>query len=296
MSTVGFVGLGQMGAPMSRNLMKKGGHVLRVYDVNSAAIAALVKDGAVATTSPKDAAAGAQVVFTMLPIGAIVEEAVFGPSGIAEGIAKDALYIDMSTILPADTDRVGKRLASSGIAMVDAPVGRTSAAAVAGTSTFMVGGKAADVARAKPYLQAMGEDIIHCGPLGAGSRMKLVNNYMSTVLNVLTAEALTLAEASGIKVETALEVLRGTTAGRGHINTTWPNKALKDDPTPEFTIDLAFKDLGLALESAGSINVPLATGAAARQMYAIARSQGRGRDDWTTGIYRTERTLAGTMK
>jgi 4-hydroxybutyrate dehydrogenase/sulfolactaldehyde 3-reductase len=296
MTTVGFIGLGQMGAPMSRNLMKKGGHKLRVYDATPAAIEALVKDGSTPAKSPKDAAKGAAVVFTMLPIGSIVEEVVFGVDGIVEGIARDALYIDMSTILPADTDRIGKRLAARGIAMVDAPVGRTSAAAVAGTSTFMVGGAPADVARARPYLEAMGEAIVHCGPLGTGARMKLVNNYMSCVLNLLTAEALTMAEACGIPVETALEVLRGTPAGRGHINTTWPNKALKGDATPEFMLDLAFKDLGLALETAAGVNVPLATGAVARQMYALARAQGRGRDDWTTAIYHTVRRLAGTMK
>lgn len=295
MSNVGFVGLGQMGGPMSQNLIK-GGYRLRVFDVNPKAVAALAAAGAIAASSPKDAAAGAAVVFTMLPIGAIVEEAVFGPDGIAEGISKNALLIDMSTILPADTDRIGRRLAERGIAMVDAPVGRTSAAAVEGKSTFMVGGGDKDIARARPYLEKMGEAIIHCGPLGTGSRMKVVNNYMSTVVNLLTAEALTLAEACGIKVETAIEVIRGTPAGRGHINTTWPGKALKDDPTPEFMLDLAFKDMGLALETAAQLNVPLATGAAARQIYALARARGMGRDDWTTAIYRTVRALAGRPK
>ena len=292
MSNVGFVGLGQMGGPMSRNLIK-GGFKLRVFDLDAKAVAAVVKAGATAANSAKDAAKGADVVITMLPIGAIVEQAVFGPNGIVEGMGKDAILIDMSTILPVDTDRIGKRLKERGFAMVDAPVGRTSAAAVEGKSTFMVGGAAADVARARPYLEKMGEMIVHCGPLGAGSRMKLVNNYMSCVINLVTAESLTLAEACGIEIDTALEVLRGTPAGRGHINTTWPGKALKDDPKPDFMLDLAFKDLGLALDTAAPLNVPLMTGASARQMYALARARGMGRDDWTTAIYRTVRALAG---
>lgn len=292
MKNVGFVGLGQMGGPMSRNLIK-GGFTLRVFDLDPKAVAAVVKAGAMAAKSPKDAATGADVVITMLPIGAIVEQAVFGQDGIADGMGKNAFLIDMSTILPLDTDRIGKRLKERGFAMVDAPVGRTSAAAIEAKSTFMVGGSDADFVRARPYLEKMGEAIIHCGPLGAGSRMKLVNNYMSCVANLLTAETLTLAEACGIEIDTALEVLRGTPAGRGHINTTWPGKALKDDPKPEFMLDLAFKDLGLALDTAAQLNVPLATGASARQMYALARARGLGRDDWTTAIYRTVRGLAG---
>jgi 4-hydroxybutyrate dehydrogenase/sulfolactaldehyde 3-reductase len=292
MAHVGFIGLGQMGGPMSRNLMK-GGYRLKVHDVDRAAVDRLVKDGAEAAASPREAAEGAEAVFTILPIGAVVEEVVFGPAGVAEGVAGDALYVDMSTILPADTDRIGGRLAGRGIAMVDAPVGRTSAAAAAGKSLFMVGGTKENVERARPYLEKMGDTIVHCGPLGAGSRMKIVNNYMSIVSNLLTAETLTLAESCGIGREVALEVMRRTPAGRGHLNTTWPDKALKDDPEPAFMLDLAFKDLGLALDMAGQLDVPLATGAAARQIYALARGQGHGRHDWTTGIYRTLRALAG---
>ncbi|MBM3524108.1 MAG: sulfolactaldehyde 3-reductase, partial [Alphaproteobacteria bacterium] len=209
------------------------------------------------------------------------------------GLSKDALYVDMSTILPDDTDRIGRRLETKGLAWVDAPVGRTSAAAVEGKSLFMVGGSAENVARVRPYLEKMGDTVIHCGKTGTGSRMKVVNNYMSVVLNLLTAETLTLAETCGVAREVALEVMRATPAGRGHMNTTWITKALKDDPAPDFMLDLAFKDLGLALETAGAKNVPLATGAAARQIYALARGQGHGRHDWTTAIYRTVRRLSG---
>lgn len=280
MTTVAFVGLGQMGMPMSRNIAKAGFEV-RVFDINPAAVEQAAKDGRQAADSAREAASGAEFVITMLPNGEHVEEAVFGKAGIAEAMAKEALYIDMSTILPTATDRIARRLGEAGIAMVDAPVGRTSAAAVTGTLLILAGGDAADVERARPVLLAMGEQIFHCGPVGAGARMKIVNNYMSSVLNTLTAETLVLAEACGLKRDLVVEILRGTPAGRGHLNTTYPNKVLKGDVSPEFMLDLAMKDIGLALETAAGSGVPLPTGAAARQFYVLAHQQGRGRQDWT---------------
>ncbi len=292
MQKIGFVGLGQMGGAMSRNLVKAG-HSLQVYDLDEAAVASVVEAGAAAAESPAAAAAGAEIVFTMLPIGAIVEQACFGPDGIAEGIAEGAVVVDMSTILPAETKRIGMRLAEQGVGMVDAPVGRTSAHAVAGTSTFMVGGKAADIERVRPLLMAMGEQVTVCGPLGAGATMKLVNNYISAVVNLATAEGLAMGEKAGLDLEIMAEVLSHTPAGRGHITTTWPEKALKDDPSPAFMLDLATKDLGLAVDLAANLKVPLATGAVSRQLYQVAQARGHGREDWTTGIYRTLKALGG---
>ena len=292
MARIGFIGLGQMGGAMSRNLIEDG-HALRVYDLDRAAVDAVAEAGAEAADSGRAAAEGAEFVFTMLTVGPIVEAAVFGPGGIAEGISKDALFIDMSTIRPEETRRIGARLAERGIAMIDAPVGRTSAHAAAGTSTFMVGGEAADIERARPLLECLGESITVCGPLGTGAMMKLVNNYISAVVNLATAEGLTLGLKAGIALDTMVEVLSQTPAGQGHIRTTWPEKALKDNPEPAFMLDLASKDLGLALESAAALKVPLATGAAARQIYAMAQSAGHGREDWTTGRFRTLRGVTG---
>jgi 4-hydroxybutyrate dehydrogenase / sulfolactaldehyde 3-reductase len=292
MQKIGFVGLGQMGGAMSRNLVKAG-HSLQVYDLDAAAVAAVVEAGAAPAESPAAAAAGTEVVFTMLPIGAIVEQACFGPDGIAEGIAEGAVVVDMSTILPAETKRIGMRLAEQGIGMVDAPVGRTSAHAVAGTSTFMVGGAPDDIERVRPLLLAMGEQVTVCGPLGAGATMKLVNNYISAVVNLATAEGLAMGAKAGLELQIMAEVLSHTPAGRGHITTTWPEKALKDDPSPAFMLDLATKDLGLAVDLAANLKVPLATGAVSRQLYQVAQARGHGRDDWTTGIFRTLKALGG---
>jgi 4-hydroxybutyrate dehydrogenase/sulfolactaldehyde 3-reductase len=197
----------------------------------------------------------------------------------------------MSTISPIVTDRIAQKMAALGIDMVDAPVGRTSQHAVDGKLLIMAGGSDAALARARPALEKMGDTIVHCGKVGCGSRVKIVNNYMSIVANTTTAEALTLAEASGVDPELARKVMLGTTAGMGHMSTTYPAKVLKGDLSPGFMVDLAHKDLGLALEFAKALNVPLATGETARQAYVKAQKEGHGREDWTA-IYAMTRQAA----
>jgi 4-hydroxybutyrate dehydrogenase/sulfolactaldehyde 3-reductase len=278
--TIGFIGLGTMGRPMASNLLK-GGFALRVFDIVPSAIDALGSAGVTSTGSPAEAAQGADVVITMLPNSSHVDEAVFGAVGVADGIAHNALYIDMSTIAPAMTDSLAGRLAERGIAMVDAPVGRQQQHAIEGKLLIMAGGKASDIERARPVLERMGDTIVHCGPVGSGSRMKIVNNYMSTTLNTTTAEALTLAETSGLDVELARKVMLGTVAGTGHMGTTYPAKVLKGDLTPGFMVDLALKDLRLALEFGQSLGVELHTGLMAERVYAATSEAGHGKHDWT---------------
>lgn len=290
MAKIGFVGLGQMGGAFSRNLLKAG-HDLTVYDRSQEAVQRLVDAGATAAVNGREAAEGAEVVFTILPIGAIVDAAVHGSDGIAEGMSGDAILVDMSTILPDEARSIGAKLAEKGFAMVDAPVGRTSAHAEAGTSTFMVGGEEADVARIMPYLEVMGQTITHCGTLGAGAVVKLVNNYISAVTNLVTAEGLAYGLAAGASQDTMVEVISQTPAGLGHITTAWAAKALVDDASPAFQLDLARKDIGLALTAAANARVPMATGSVAREIYSIASAQGHGKEDWTTGIFRAVKDL-----
>ncbi len=291
MSKVGFIGTGVMGLPMARNLIK-GGHTVSAYDLNPDALVTIRQDGGTVAASAKDAATGADFVITMLPNGEHVLAAMFGPDGALDGLAADALFVDMSTILPTVTDQIAARLGDAGRHMIDAPVGRTSQHAIDGTLLIMAGGETADIERARPLFECMGDTIIHCGPAGSGARMKLVNNYLAIAANVVTAEALTLAERSGLDRALAIEVMNGTTAGRGHLATTYPAKVLQGDLTPGFMVDLAHKDMGLALDLAAKLEVPLALGAVARQIYTIAQTQGRGRDDWTA-ILPTLRGLAG---
>lgn len=280
MSKVGFVGVGVMGMPMALNLMA-GGHRVRAFDIVPDALAAAGRHGAEVATSPGDAAAGADFVITMLPTGKHVAGAVFGTDGIAGSLGDDALLIDMSTGLPSHFDDLAERLGSQGKRAMDAPVGRTSREAEQGTLLIMVGGDTEDVERAHPVLECMGDTIIHCGPAGAGIRTKLVNNYLSIVSNVVVAEALSLAEGAGLDRDTVIEVLMGTTAGRGHLGTTYPAKALAGDLDPGFMVDLALKDLALALEMSADAKSQTVMGAAALPVYDEAHQRGLGRRDWT---------------
>ncbi|HZO94202.1 MAG TPA: sulfolactaldehyde 3-reductase [Candidatus Baltobacteraceae bacterium] len=278
--TIGFVGLGTMGGPMARNLLKAG-FALRAFDVASSALAALAEAGATPARSAADAANGVDALVTMLPNGSHVEDALLGPDGAASALAAGALLIEMSTIAPGVTDRLARAMSERGIAMVDAPVGRSSQHAVEGKLLIMAGGGDEDVERARPVLEKLGDTIVHCGPVGSGARMKIVNNFMSITLNATTSEALSLAEASGLDPELARSVMLGTVAGQGHLGTTYPAKVLRGDLAPGFAVDLAEKDLGLALELGESLGLELATGRAARGAYVRAQRDGRGRQDWT---------------
>ena len=223
MSAIAFIGLGQMGAPMAKNLLKQG-HQLNVFDVNPQAVQALVESGARAAATPAQAATDAEFVITMLPNGDLVRSVLFGEHGVCEGLSRDALVIDMSTIHPLQTDALIRDMAEQGFSLMDVPVGRTSDHAIAGTLLLLAGGTAEQVERATPVLMAMGNELINAGGPGMGIRVKLINNYMSIALNALSAEAAVLCEALGLSFDVALKVMSGTPAGKGHFTTSWPNK------------------------------------------------------------------------
>lgn len=280
MAQVAFIGLGQMGSPMARNLIKHG-HQLHVFDTNPGAVAALAALGATPCGNAGQAAEGAEFVITMLPNGELVHDVLFGNDGVCSRLSPDALVIDMSTIHPLQTDRLAQQMQAKGYGFMDAPVGRTSDHAQVGTLLILAGGTQAQVERATPLLMAMGSELINAGGPGMGIRVKLINNYMSIALNALSAEAAVLCEALGLSFDVALQVMSGTPAGKGHFTTTWPNKVLKGDLTPAFMIDLAHKDLGIALDVANQLHVTMPMGAASREVYSQARACGRGRQDWS---------------
>ncbi|MCB1468692.1 MAG: NAD-binding protein, partial [Rhizobiaceae bacterium] len=238
------------------------------------------------------AAVDAAFVVTMLPTAGHIEQALFGKGGVSEAIGPDAIVVNMSTILPEETDRIANSLSERGIAMIDAPVGRSAIEAARGALLILASGPPNVLKAAQPLFDVMGNQTIDCGALGNGSRVKVINNFMGVSLNALTAEALTLAEASGLDIRLALEVMRGTIAGIGHMRVTYPNKVLKGDLAAGFPVDLAHKDLGLALQLAARTNAPIFMGSAAAQAYSIARAGGRGRQDYTA-IYPVLRELAG---
>jgi len=280
MANVAFIGLGTMGLSMAANLIK-GGHEVAGFDVSKEAMKSHVTNGGTVTETAAEAAAGASIVITMLPNGTVVKNAIFDQGGVHETITTDALFIDMSTIHPIETDEIRAKLATRGVSMVDAPVGRTSVEARAGTSLFMVGADKHALETARPILECMGDTIIDCGGPGTGTRMKIVNNLMTTSLNVLTAQILTFSDATGLDRDLALKVMGGTAAGQGHMSTTYPVKVLKGDLEPAFMIDLAKKDLDIALHLARDLNVPLSLPTQAEQIYSDAQEAGRGGQDWT---------------
>lgn len=294
MPVIAFIGLGQMGAPMASNLLKQG-HQLKVFDVNPQAVEQLAKQGATASPTAAQASTDAEFVITMLPNGDLVRSVLFDEHGVCEGLSREALVIDMSTIHPLQTDRLITDMKQRGFSMMDVPVGRTSDHAIAGTLLLLAGGTPEQVERARPVLMAMGNELVNAGGPGMGIRVKLINNYMSIALNTLSAEAAVLCEALGLSFDVALKVMSGTPAGKGHFTTSWPNKVLKGDLSPAFMIDLAHKDLGIALDVANQLQVPMPLGAASREVYSQARAAGRGREDWTA-ILEQVRTSAGLAR
>jgi 3-hydroxyisobutyrate dehydrogenase-like beta-hydroxyacid dehydrogenase len=259
---VGFIGLGTMGAPMARNVLAKG-HRLVVFDAQPAAVAALTAAGAGTAATPKDVAAASEIVITMLPDAPDVERVALGAGGIVAGIRAGSVYIDMSTIDPATTRKVGDAVAATGASMIDCPVGKTADAAVAGTLTLMAGGPADVIARCRPVLDCMGTDFFHCGDLGAGQTMKLINNLLATAVSEASIEALVAGAKSGLALGLMMSVLRTTMAWNNALAIALPKRPLAGDFTPGFMMKLAHKDCRLALQMVEGLGVRAPVGRAA---------------------------------
>ena len=275
---IGFIGLGRMGRPMASNLQRKGFATLS-FDMNPQSVAAFVALGGCGAGSSAEVASNSDIIFTMLPAHPEVRAVVLDE--IVPHAKLGTLVIDMSTIDPLATDEIAAAAAAAGLGFVDAPVGRLATHADRGECLFMVGGSPENFERVRPMLEAMGTTIHHCGTVGAGIRMKIVNNYLAIAACQLNAETLTLATRFGLDVERTIEILNGTTANNGHLKTNFPVKVLAGDVAPGFQIDLAHKDLSLALTAAATIKVPLAMGATARECLQLARSRGFGGKDFS---------------
>jgi 3-hydroxyisobutyrate dehydrogenase-like beta-hydroxyacid dehydrogenase len=258
---IGFIGVGTIGKPMALNI-RKAGYELAVFDLDQRAVAELIDAGAGGKGSPAAVAEVSDVVISMVPDAPDVEKAALGPGGIAEGLAPGGLYIDMSTVDPATTRRIGAAFRARGLRMIDAPVGRTVDDAYAGTLAIMVGGEPADVEAAMPLLRTMGSDITYCGPLGNGHAVKLVNNYISGGILALLSEGLTFGVRAGLTLETMLQVVGSTYAASGVLTRMLPARAFKGDFGLGFKTRLAHKDirLGLGLAAAAGLDAPVGKG------------------------------------
>ena len=277
---VGFIGLGTMGAPMARNLLRNG-HRLVVADVQPAAVSELTAAGATAAATPREVAGASDIVITMLPDAPDVLRVALGDDGVVAGIRRDSVYIDMSTIDPQTTRTVGAAIAAKGAAMIDSPVGKTADAAVAGTLTLMVGGEADVVARCRPLLDCMGTDFFHCGELGAGQTMKLINNLLATAVSEASIEALVTGVKAGLSIDTMMSVLGTTMAWNNALAIALPKRPLAGDFAPGFMMKLAQKDCRLALKLVDTLGVAAPVGKAA--LASVDEAMQRGLQDHDVG-------------
>jgi 2-hydroxy-3-oxopropionate reductase len=288
--TVGFIGLGIMGRPMAKNLLKAG-YPLVVHSRSRGPVDELVKAGAKAAASPRDVAAQCDVLITMLPNSPDVDLVALGKDGIIEGARPGLIYVDMSTISPIVTQKIGKALAGKGVKMLDAPVSGGEKGAVDGVLSIMVGGDKAVFESVLPVFQAMGKTITLLGPLGFGGFTKLANQIIVAVNLTALAEALTLGKKAGLDRELLLTALAGGLAGSRCLDQKKPNY-LSNTYNPGFKIDLHFKDLGLIMESARALGVPLPTTAQVQELFSALRVKGRGGLDHS-GVITLLEDLAG---
>ncbi len=287
MTTIAFIGLGNMGGPMARNLVKAGRSV-RVFDLNQEAVHALAEAGAFACHNVCGAVAGADVVITMLPAGKHVRSLYLGDEGIINTVAADTLLIDCSTIDAASAVAVAEAAAAKGLDFVDAPVSGGTAGAAAGTLTFICGGSDAGFEAARPVLAQMGANIFHAGGHGAGQVAKICNNMLLSVLMVGTSEALQLGRHHGLDPKVLSAIMKVSSGGNWTLEKYNPCPGVMEAAPASngyqggFMVDLMAKDLGLAMETATQSGSATPMGALATSLYRMHAAAGNGKRDFSS--------------
>ena len=278
MERIGFVGTGIMGAPMARNALKAG-FAVAVTNRTLARAEALAKDGATVVKTPREVAQRSDIVVTMVPNTPHVEEAVFGPDGVAAGAREGMLLIDMSTISPSATRDFAERAAKNRppFRTLDAPVSGGEPGAIEARLSIMIGGDAADVKRAMPLFEALGKTIVHIGDHGAGQACKLANQIAVALNNLGVSEALVFAASQGIDLEKTRQVIAGG-AGSSWAMQNYAPKMLAGDFRPGFMVDLQQKDLRLVLDNAFADHISLPGAALAHELYNALQRDGGGRE------------------
>jgi 3-hydroxyisobutyrate dehydrogenase len=284
---IAFIGLGNMGGPMALNL-KKAGHDVSGFDLSEAARTKFAADGLSIAASAAATLDGAEVVISMLPASQHVESLYLGDDGLLARIAPGTLVIDSSTIAAASSRKVAEAAAQRGIAVIDAPVSGGTGGAIAGTLTFMVGGSAADLERARPLLEKMGANIFHAGDAGAGQTAKICNNMLLGILMIGTAEALALGVANGLDPKVLSEIMRRSSGGNWALEKYNPMPGVMETAPASngyaggFGTDLMLKDLGLAQENATAVKAATPLGGLARNLYAAHSLAGHGALDFSS--------------
>ena len=286
MTTIAFIGLGIMGAPMAGHLVAAG-HDVVGCNRGQPALDAHVARGGRQAASVAEAVDGAEVVITMVPDSPDVEGVALGEDGIFAHAAEGTLHVDCSSIRPDVAARVAAAGAKAGVGVVDAPVSGGQSGAVEAALSIMVGGTDEDVARARPLLELMGKTVVHVGPAGSGQTVKAANQLIVAGTIQLVAESLVFLEAHGVDLDAAVEVLAGGLAG----NAIFQRKAagmLKRDYTPGFRIDLHHKDMGIVTSAAREAGVAIPLGAHVAQLVASLRAQGHGDLDHSALLLQVE--------
>ena len=283
---IGFIGLGIMGKPMSKNLLKAG-HRLVVYDIVPERVEEVVSAGAEAGSSSKDVAARSEVIITMLPDGPDVEKAVLGEDGVLEGARPGSVVVDMSSINPLVAQKVGRACAEKGVEFLDAPVSGGEPKAIEGTLAIMVGGKPGIFERMKPILECMGASVTLTGDVGAGNVTKLANQIIVACNIAAMGEALVLATKAGLDPETVFHAIKGGLAGSTVLNAKAP-MVYSRDFQPGFRIELHQKDLRNTLQAADSLRVPLPLTSLVQQELVALINEGKGGLDHSAIVQFTE--------
>lgn len=289
MKRIGFIGLGIMGKPMAKNLLKAG-YPLAVYDLRPEPVQELAAAGAAAGQSPRQVAAVSDTIITMLPDSPNVEDAVLGVDGVIEGAQPGAIFVDMSSIAPRTSREISARLAEKGVAMLDAPVSGGEPKAVEGTLAIMVGGPQAAFDEVGEILGVMGTSITRVGEIGSGNVTKLANQIIVAVNIAAASEALVLAAKAGVNPEMVFKAIRGGLAGSAVLEAKVP-MMLAGNFKPGFRIDLHIKDLMNALRTADDMRVPLPLARQALEIMEDLRADGKAGDDHS-GIVRHYEKIA----
>jgi 2-hydroxy-3-oxopropionate reductase len=273
---IGFIGLGIMGKPMARNLVKAGFELV-VHNRSRGAVDELVAESPAITAAnnPREVAAQTEVVITVLPDSPDVRAVMFGPNGLKESLRPGSLYVDMSTIAPATAQEVHAALTERGVGALDAPVSGGDKGAIAGTLSIMVGGAESDFARATPLFQAMGKTIVHVGGPGAGQIVKACNQIVVALNIAAVSEALVLGAKAGVDPEKIVQVLSGGLAASRVLEVRGPTM-IKHQFEPGFRVNLHHKDLGIVVSTAREQGVPLPVTAVVAQLFEMLMANGRG--------------------
>ncbi len=273
----GFIGLGIMGKPMARNLLKAG-YKLVVYDINADAVRELASAGAEAAASPKEVARQCDVIVTMLPNSPHVKVVALGPNGIIEGARPGMILVDMSSIAPLAAQEVAKALAEKGVEMIDAPVSGGEPKAIEGTLSIMVGGRKEIFDRCKEMLGKMGASVVLCGSIGAGNTTKLANQIIVALNIAAMSEAFVLGAKAGVNPETIYQAIRGGLAGSTVLDAKAP-MVLNGNFKPGFRIELHIKDLANALETGHEVGVPLPLTSQIMEIMQALKVDGKASND-----------------